>query len=282
MNTDNITINQNGGVTKVSHGAPSADTPQVTHESSRVSQGTVRHTLGEATTGHSAARYTVGQDTPTGSVMATLRNVNGAQTIELEPGNPASRTHLRMALETGLIEAVGNGQYRDKGMQDNASQGLPQDAPQDSPEDAPVDPGKGVFSAQDDEDWQASIDPLSQSAYDSTSASVTVAVMAGADNLDRAAANLAEQAGMEPELAKNYVQTGYEMYEAVVAKAVATVGVTDKQDFYKFLRDTKPRELQHAIQSLTMGRDVALFKELASEYNRHSSPEAKALKSRMR
>ena len=87
---------------------------------------------------------------------------------------------------------------------------------------------------------------------------------------------------MEPALAASYVNEGYQMYERIVAKEVGAAGVTDKADFYKWLRDTKGHKLQEAIQGLTQRRDVALFRELASDYNRHSSPQALALKSRMR
>ena len=281
MSTDNLTINQNGGVTRVSHGAPSTDTHsplQNPSESSRVSLGTVRHTLGETPTVHSAARYTVGSDIPTGSVMATLQTVNGRQTVELVPGVPGSRTHIRQAITDGLVEPLGNGEYKDKGDAADA----PKDALEAAPEDAPVDHGKGVFNIQDDEDWAAAIEPLEQSAYDATAASVTVAVLSGSDNLDRATANLVQQSGMSPELAANFVETGYSMYENIVATAVSAACIQNKGEFYSWLKSNKGRDLQHAIQSLTQSRDVSKFRTLAAEFSRHNSSQAQALKSRMR
>lgn len=119
-------------------------------------------------------------------------------TVELVPGVAGSRTFIRQALADGLIEPVGQGQYRDKGAAPGAAEGSPEGQPEADLEESPIDPGNGVFDPQEDADWNAAIEPLPQSAYDATAASVTVAVLSGADNLDRAAANLAEQAAFLP------------------------------------------------------------------------------------
>ena len=284
MNESTITINQNSGVTRVAHGAAPvqlADTgPQ---ESSRVYGGATRiSSSDDAPTQSGTARYTVGQDASTSSVMATLQSVNGKQTVELVPGVPGSRTFIRQALADGLIEPVGNGQFRDKGQASGTPEGTSNDLQEAPPEVAPVDPGKGVFDAGETEDWNAAIEPLSQHSYDAASASVTVAVLSGSDNLDRAAANLAEQAAIAPALAAQFIREGHDMYERIVAKAVATEGVSDKAGFYEWLRQSKGRALQSAIQSLTQSRDVGQFRTLAAEYSRHSSPQSQSLKSRMR
>lgn len=72
------------------------------------------------------------------------------------------------------------------------------------------------------------------------------------------------------------------MYERLVATEASAAGVQDKAGFYGWLRESKGRALQSAIQSLTMGRDVTQFRALASEYARHNTPEAKAFKERLR
>lgn len=99
MSNENTTIGQNGGVTRVQHGAPveQATTTPAVSDSSRVSHGVSRMTLGEGgeLTQQATTRYTVGQDGPVNSVMATLRSVNGMETVELVPGFPGSRTFIR-------------------------------------------------------------------------------------------------------------------------------------------------------------------------------------------
>ena len=285
MLNENITIGQNGGVTRVQHGGTveEATTTPATSDSSRVSHGVSRMTFGEGgeLTQQATTRYTVGQDAITTSVMATLQRVNGKETVELQPGVPGSRTFICQALADGLIEPVGNGQYRDKGAAAIDPEGKPEAGSEADTEAEPIDPGRGVFDPLEDSDWSASIEPLHQSAYDATAASITVAVLSGADNLERAAANLAEQASIDPALARMYVTEGHDMYERHVAKAAAESGVEDKAGFYSWLRDSKGRALQSAIQSLTQGRDVSAFRTLAVEYVRHNTPEAKALKVRM-
>lgn len=284
MNESTITINQNSGLTRVAHGAApvqlAATGPQ---ESSRVYGGATRiSSSDDAPTQSGTARYTVGEDASTSSVMATLQSVNGKQTVELLPGVPGSRTFIRQALADGLIEPVGNGQFKDKGQASGTPEGAAKESQEALPEAAPVDPGKGLFNEQEDSDWSDAIEPLSQHSYDAASASVAIAVMSGSDNLDRAAANLAEQAAIAPALAAQFVREGHDMYERIVAKTIATEGVSDKAGFYEWLRQSKGRALQSAIQSLTQRRDVGQFRTLAAEYSRHSSSQAQSLKSRMR
>lgn len=283
MSNESLAISQNGGVTRIAHGAPASAEAPAPQESSRVYTGATRITSGqEGVIQSGVSSYTVGQDASKTSVMGTLQLVNGKETVELHPGVPGSRTFIKQALADGLIQAVGNGQYVDKGQASGTPEGASKDFLEALPEAAPVDPGKGVFNAQEDEDWNAAIEPLSQHAYDATAASVTVAILSGANNLDKAAANLAEQAAISPELAKQFVAEGTAMYTRIVNKEVAKAGVDDKEGFYEWLRQSKGRALQSAIQSLTQGRDVSQFRTLAAEYARHNTPEAKALKSRMR
>ena len=284
-NTNNMNISQQGSITRMTIGQPEAAPVEVPYESSKVSQGVTRFNTGHGSevSQSGVTKYTVGQDRNTSSVAATLQRVNGADTVELIPGNPASRTHIRQALADGLIEPVGPGLWRDKG----AAEGSASPAaavPVDGPEAAPVDPGVGVFDPAEDEDWNAAIEPLPQFAYDAAAASVTVAVLSGADNLDKAAHNLAEQTGIPAELAAEYVQEGQAMYERVVAKEVAAMGIdaAQKPAFYEWLRQSKGRALHQAIQSLTAGRDVAPFRMLALEFQRYGSPQAATMRSRLR
>lgn len=285
MNNDNLTISQNGGTTRVSHGAAPAEAPAyVEPPLARVSTGVTRMNMGEGgeVSQNGVTRYTVGQDRNISSVMATLQRVNGKETVELVPGVAGSRTFIRQALADGLIEPVGQGQYRDKGAAPEAPEGSPEAQPEVDLEDAPVDPGVGVFDATEDAEWAAAIEPLPQHSFDAAAASVTVAVLSGDNGLQKAAMQLAESAGISPEQATFYVTEGHNLHERIVAKEVAAVGIADKEGFYLWCRESKGRALQNAIQSLAMGRDVAPFRALAVEYARHNTPEATALKARLR
>lgn len=269
-NTAGMTVTQQGSITRMAIGQPEAAPAAVPYEANKVSQGTARLNMGHGeVTQAGVTRYQAGQDRPTGSVMATRQNVNGHDTIELEPGNPASRTHLKAALAAGLVEPVGSGEYRDKGTPEGTT-GPAADAPADGLEDAPADPGKGVFSPEEDKDWAADIEPLPQHAYDAAVASVTVALLSGASSPEKAAQNLAEQAAIPMELAMQYVDAGYAMHERIVAREVASLGVTDKESFYTWARESKSKALQNAIQQLTLARNVTPFRHLALEFKSRS------------
>ena len=286
MSNENITIGQNGGVTRVQHGAQvlQAIAAPAAPDSSRVSSGATRMTLGEGgeVTQQGTTRYSAGQDMSTTSIAATLQRIRGVDTVQLIPGFEGSRTDVRTALAEGLIENVeGAGRYRDKTAASEVAEGAAEPTNETAPEGAPDDPGADVFSPQEDSEWAEVIEPLPQHSFDAAAASVAVAVLSGSDNLHKAAIQLAESAGISPEQAAFYVTEGHNLHERIVARESAAMGVTDKENFYRWCRQSKGSALQHAIQSLAQGRDVAPFRVLAVEYVRHTSPAAKELRSRM-
>lgn len=263
-----------GGAIRLTIGSQKADTaPQAPYESSRVHSGVTRFSMAEGgeVTQAGVTRYSAGQDRPVGSISATLQRDHNGESVELVPGVPGSRTKIATALRDGLIERGFDGSYRDKG---TAGQDGPAGAPgavaggvagPEGLEDAPqVDPGLGVFSAEEDADWAADIEPLPQFAYDNAAA------LASVGNFDGAARRLVEGAGIEPTLAAEYVNEGYNMFERVVSKVVIDAGVQDKQAFYAWVRESKGRALQQAIGALTATRDVSHFRTLAAEFNRHN------------
>lgn len=114
-NTAQMTISQQGNITRMTIGQPAAAPTEVQHEAARVHQGPTRFNMGYGeVTQSSVTKYTVGQDRDTSSVAATLQRLNGADTVELIPGNSASRTHIRQAIADGLIEPAGPGLWRDR------------------------------------------------------------------------------------------------------------------------------------------------------------------------
>lgn len=273
-NTTQMTISQQGNTTRMTMGLPAAAPTETPHEVARVHQGPIRFNMGHGEVNQSGViKYTVGQDRDTSSVAATLQRVNGADTVELIPGNTASRTHIRQAIADGLIEPAGPGLWRDKqaATRSEVTASPAAAASEMAPKESLVDPGAGVFSPEEDALWAEDIEPLPQYAYDAAASSVTIAVLSGAETLDKAAMTLAELAAISPELASEYVEHGYAMHERIVAREVATMGIDDAQkpEFYSWLRNNKGRALQGAIQSLAMGRDITPFKTLALEFKRH-------------
>jgi len=200
-----------------------------------------------------------------GSVIATRDTVAGHDTVELIPGNAGSRTHLRTAVEAGLIREVFPGRYED--VQDVAQaqqrlQGTPTDRPA-----APADPGAEVFSSVEDAAFSQVIAPLPQHAYDAAIAAGTVAAVAGGD-LTQAAQVLTQNARMEPAQAAEMVQAGHGYFERVVARAVAPLGIVGerKEQFYEWAR-SRPDQLRNALHALLLTRDPAQFKTLGADFN---------------
>jgi len=272
-NSNSIETILPGGIQRLTIGSVAAPVgPTAPYEATKVRGGVTRYQFGAeaAATTSGTTKHLAGQDQPTGSVMATLQRHANGDSVELIPGIPGSRTAIKTALADGLIEAVGNGHYRDRVTgAPVGSDGAPKVTPE-APKDAPIDPGLGVFDATEDALWAEDIKDLDQSAYDSAAALVTIAVMRGEDNLDKAAMRLSESAGIEPALAAEYVSEGYAMYERVVSNEITAAGVTDKAAFYGWLQQSRGRALEQAVQSLTAYRDVGPFRTLAAEWNRHN------------
>lgn len=279
-NSNNMTATQIGSVTRVTVGGAATHTAAPSsislppQETNRVGSGALRFAVGGGEVIQSGVtRHSTFHDRNTSTVAATLQRVNGHDTVELIPGMSGSRTHVKTAINDGLIIPIGNGQYQDRGAANSHNSGEAQAAQAPAPEaEVQADPGVGVFSPSEDEDWNAAIEPLPQHSYDSAAASITAAILSGANNLDRAAAQLAESAGIEPALAAQYVQEGHSMYERHVAREAASLGVTDKEGFYSWMQESKSRQLQNAIQSLSMSRNIQPFKILALEYANSQRP----------
>lgn len=232
--------------------------------STRVHEGVHRITAGDdAPTTVGVARHVMTfSGTAGGSVADTLQTLNGTQTVELVPGQPATRTDVRTAMREGLIQRGAGGRWVDAAAAQAAVQDL---KAVDTPEPAPQDgPDAGAFSAHDDALWAEDIAPIPQGAYDAALASMTGIASRGAGDMKRTALALAEAAGMEPELAMDYLEQGHAYYERTVARSVAPLGIGEDrlQDFYSHCQRDQGR-LQDAIQKLTHGRDLSGFKAMA-------------------
>jgi hypothetical protein len=214
------------------------------------------------------ARYIATQDgVRGGSVAATLQRHGPNASVELEPGNPASRTLVSEAIRQGLLQRDFSGRLVDAPRQKElveASQRQPDEKPE-------TDPGAEDFDPEQDAEWAKAIEPLSQSSYDAAVASSIGAVIGGNRGFERAAENLAKAAGMQPGDAHAYVQAGYDMYRGVVDRAVGSQGIPTEalEAFYADCR-TRQGELQEAIQRVVHMRDVSGFHKLAQKYIRRN------------
>lgn len=238
-------------------------------ESARVHSGALVYSDGASGAGlieRSHARHVHSTAGTRGdAITATLNSSWGpAATVELEPGNPASRTDVATAVRLGLIRPRLGGGYEDVANQAEAREAAlaePQEVPQE-------DPGAGLFSAAEDHAYAQLIDPLPQHAYDGALASMVAAVAHGKGTEDAAAAQLSEAAGIEPTQAAEMVAAAHAHYSRVVARALAPLGLTGDHlaAAYVHMQTKEPARLQDAIQRLTHGRDVGGFKVLAQSY----------------
>jgi hypothetical protein len=257
-----------GSLTRVTFGRSSSEAaPSQAAPSARVHGEVTRFNFGgeaaettskTATYAHSTAGVTGG------SVLSTLDRQGTAQTVELIPGVPSSRTTVAAALRDGLLVRDAAGNLQDAPDVQQKVEAMQQGPEQKQPQEA--DPGAGVFDATDDADWNAAIEPLPQPAYDAAVAGGISAVL-GSGDLEQTAKALAANAGIEPELARQYVDEGSQMYQRVVDRSLAPLGLEGDrlQEAYAFMRES-PQRLQDAIQRLVHTRDPGGFKELALDF----------------
>lgn len=248
---------------------------QVTPEPYRVHNGVIR------SDGGGQLAQSNGQYAPaSGSILATARSNLGPTglrsgsdvSVELEPGNPASRTSLAVALRLGLIKEPYPGIYEDaQGGTPQGPQGSTQPRsgdPAPQPE-KPAQAGPELADEKAEGDWAADIEPLPQQAYDSALAFAADAVAGeGVEGWDKMAQVLARDAGLAPEAASQFVSAGYTFFEGQVSKAVQALGIGPeaKEAFYDHIRDNHPDDLKAATQALVMGRSLDGFRALAAKY----------------
>jgi hypothetical protein len=194
-------------------------------------------------------------------VAATFARSGALQTVELIPGQPATRTDVRSAARAGLIEPDGRGGWRDVANQAAAVAAVEAST---RPEEAPEEPQVGeTFDKKDLSLWAEDIAPLDQQVYDSAVSRAMEAAATG-QGLEHVAVQLAKSAGMDPALAAEYVQAGTAMYQRATDKALARMGISGQelQEFYAHLRQEQPGNLRHALQKLALQHDTSEFKKL--------------------
>ncbi len=260
-------IVQSGNVTRYVHGAP---VPEVTHtdpEPNRVHSGALRYTEGAGVQSVGVTRYQAGQEpVRPNSVAATLRRDGALVSVEIEPGNQASRTSVETALRLGLLRPAAGGGFEDVGQPQQAPQQDQQQGDQKAPE------VEQVFDQQEASVWAEEIEPLSQGSYDAAVAGTIAAVASGSEGFEGIASRLAEANGLEPERAREFVETGVEWYQRtltndLVKQGLCTADTVDQ--FYESLQGNP--KLTQALQQFAIEGRTDTFRELARDFKRQSS-----------
>jgi hypothetical protein len=249
--------------------------------SSRVYTGAVQycaHTGGDATEQTTATYQTPITGTVGGSVADTYNRMSGIPSVEIEPGNPASRTSLAVALRMGVIQRSSDGRISDVVNQGAAIK----EAMSEAVEPAQVDPGTAVFSRTEDEAFSKAIGPLTQPAYDGALASMVAVVALGKGTVQGTADALARSAGLERAAALELVEAAHGHYSRVVARSLAPLGLSGAslEQAYSYMQAKHPQQLQDAIQQLTHGRNPAGFKALAVAFKIANPGPVQAIRSR--
>ena len=239
----------------------------------QVHGGTVRQTAGQDPVEFGgAAKYTASQDgTAGGSIAATLGRRGTAQTVELIPGRPESRSDVRTAERMGLIRRDYSGNYVDvDGMAEAVAQVDAPEAPQD------FEPAESLaFDAADDAAFNEAIAGVPQPVFEHGIAAV-VAAMSTGKGLDGVASRMAEAAGggMEPAAAAQLIDKAQAYYGAAASRALSNIGMTEDQQqaFYGALMQT-PDKWTEAVQELVYLRSPAKLVEAAGRWRGANPPD---------
>jgi hypothetical protein len=209
------------------------------------------------------------------SVLETVSQRGNAQTVELIPGNPASRTLVDVAIREnllrrgpgGVLEEVKGNQGQSQNLADkDAAAAERQKLEQHAAELTQAEALEGVFSETEDAQWREAFSDVPEYAMTATGSRIVNALMLGSD-FEGVYKGLVQDTGMEPAKAAEAVELAFSLQTAIVHRAVAKVGVTEqhRDAFFESLRD-QPNHLGNALQRLIHTRDVGPFQQLARQW----------------
>jgi hypothetical protein len=264
IRVENGEVTQTGGVVRIQHGAPAPETqsPLQGHPGlTRVGNQFHRFEGGEVKTS-GVVRYQAGAETASRpGVMGTARREGGVLTVELEPGNPASRTDIAAAISEHLVRETIPGFYEDL---------APVAAP-DQPTAPKQAPNEEAFFSDPEETqiWSEAIAPLEQGSYDQAVAGTVAAVAAGQDSFESVARSLAQANGLEVHEAHELVATGFEWHKRTLTDRLAKEGLVTHESAERFYEALKghPR-LERALQEVALEGKSSEFRALALEWKR--------------
>lgn len=216
-----------------------------------------------------------------GDLLATARNNAGSPTvqrlptttIELEPGNPGSRTSLATAELLGMVTRNANGEYVAVGQslmgeqEQQGEQQQEQDAESQGPE---------LFSESEEAAFNASLSDIPQPLYDQAVISAAMQAATTGDIGDFSA-KLAADSGLDVAQVRAVQESGTAMFQAQADKAISGLGV-DPQELYDWARSKHPDQLQAAVRNQVTARDLSGYRELGKQYLDHTAPDGGTLK----
>ncbi|MHB1175814.1 MAG: hypothetical protein ACYCZJ_11890 [Sulfuriferula sp.] len=219
-----------------------------------------------------------------GDLLATARNNAGSPTaqrlptttIELEPGNPGSRTSLATAELLGMVTRNAAGEYVAVGKslagEPEAAQGVPGTEQEEGQEPQ----GPELFSESEEESFNASLSDIPQPLYDQAVISAAMQAATTGDIGDFSA-KLAADAGLDVAQVRAVQESGTAMFQAQADKAISGLGV-DPRELYDWARSKHPDQLQAAVRNQVTARDLSGYRELAKQYLDHTAPDGDTLK----
>jgi hypothetical protein len=264
-----------GSMLRYAHGSAEPEATYVQREANLAHPGGgVRFTNGAHEEGEvfgTVQRHnTYSETVPAGSsIMSTARRDSKGTSVELVPGQPSSRTLIQVALREGAVREVAAGVFVDNitAAEDPA---VPQQAQQGTDQQqASDDPGAGVFDPAETQDWLSDLSDhgITQTAYDSATARAIEAVVSGT-GFEAVALKLAQEAGIEPARAAQFLDSGPAMHQRVADRELAKIGIAgaELESCYGWMREAKGPAMRHCMQQLVLSRDIQPLKKLAGEW----------------
>lgn len=266
-------------------------TPTVEHPStpsSRVIEGAiaVNGSAGEVRTVAYGRHSEPITGTAGASVASTLQARYGpTASVELVPGNPASRTSVEVAANMGLIRRDEAGNWVDVAPAEQQAASLEKQLNPEQPQQQEEQGGDEVFDREAYLAYADAIAPLPQTAVDVAQAHAVAGIFEG-QSLSQVTAEVGQRLardsglGLEPSQAAEVVRHGVQYFEGAVARVAALEGVdaTMKEAFYESLRQGNQAGLRDALSKLVYQGDASGFRELARAYAVATpSPTVKAL-----
>jgi hypothetical protein len=245
-------------------GSVDTDTSNQTAPSTRT--GGISYSLnqgGEVQSREVARHHVTHEGIAGGTVLSTLQTTFGKASVELSPGNPASRTGVEEAIREGHLERDASGQLREAAPKQQQQQ-VQQQHEQEQEQAASADAQH--FDREDEQLWAQDIERLSQSGYEAIVA-LSIGAIANGSSLDDVATGLAQREGMEPALAREYVEQGIAKETRVVSRLLSSMGIPEDQHEAAFDHfRQRGLQLQDAMQRHVHTRDLNGWRQMAAEY----------------
>jgi hypothetical protein len=250
---------------------------------SRVSEGVIRSTTGGEVEQMGVSRSS-SLDSQKGAttILGTALNNAGSPTalrtnsvsVEIEPGNPASRVSLGAAVNLGYLTLTPSGDYVE------TASGSDKQAQQ--PQDAPKEPESALFDGGQEQAFGEAIADVPQVLYDSAmTQAANLAASSGSveeviNALSKITADLSSQSGVPSETLIKAQQIAQQQFQRQADATIKALGV-DPQELYKWAKENQAQALGRAVRDQVSVRSVEGYKALAKTYLTKVAPSTQVL-----